>query len=227
MSSAAPRHAPIGERSSAKARDLERAGLLLTFAGVVFLLTLVILESIYPGYSVHSNSISDLLAIGTSTSLIGEPILFLVALTWMAGVYYLFRNTGETGRMVLYLLPGLGLMLAVLSPENVNVVIHSVGAILAFVPGSIAVILSYRMIGSRFRYFAIVLGVLGLAGTALYFGAYETPSIQQTLGTGGWERVIVYPLLIWLIGFGSYLLAKSAESPKEELQPALLEVSLP
>jgi hypothetical membrane protein len=200
--------------SGKDATNLRRAGALLTFAGLAFLLVVTVLEGLYPGYSVHGDSISDLLAIGTKTSLIGEPLLFVVAISWMAGAYYLFRNTGRRGLTVLYMLPGTGLLLAVLSPENVNVAIHSVGAIMAFIPGPIAAILSYRMIKSPFRYFVIPLGVLSLLGVVIEFGAYNSAFSQQTLGPGGWERIIVYPLLVWLIGFGSYLLARPSEGPR-------------
>ena len=186
--------------------DSKRAGVLLTFSGAGFLILIMVLEAIYPNYSVHANTISDLLAIGTTTSLVGEPLAFAVAVSWIGGAYYLFRKSGKRSLMALNLLPGTGLMLAVLSPENVNVAIHSVGAVVAFVPGPIAAILSYRMIKSPFRYFALSLGFLSLFGTVMEFGAYETAFFQQTLGPGGWERVIVYPLLIWLIGFGSFLL---------------------
>jgi hypothetical membrane protein len=203
--------ANVPHQPEPSASDLRRAGFLLSFAGADFLLVIMVLEAIYPGYSVHHNTISDPLAVGTATSLVGEPMLFLAAISWIAGAYYLFRNTGRTGMMMLNILPGAGLLLAVLSPENVNIVLHSAGAVLAFFPGPIAVILSYRSIRSPFRYNALALGSLSLIGTTIYFGAYETSLVQQGLGPGGWERLIVYPLLIWLIGFGSYLLAKSSE----------------
>jgi hypothetical membrane protein len=32
-------------------------------------------------------------------------------------------------------------------------------------------------------------------------------NIYFGLGVGGMERMIVYPILIWMIGFGSYLVA--------------------
>jgi len=191
-----------------------RAGILLAFAGSGFLMLTTVLEAIYPNYSVHANTISDLLATGTTTSLIGEPLAFAVAVSWIGGAYYLFRKRKKRGLMALNLLPGTGLLLAVLSPENVNIVIHSVGAVVAFFPGPIAAILSYRMIRSPYRYFALSLGSLSLFGTVMEFGAYETAFFQQTLGPGGWERVILYPLLIWLIGFGSLLLVDPGEGPR-------------
>jgi len=197
--------------SGSAATDSKRAGLLLTFAGAGFLMLIMVLEAIYPNYSIHANTISDLLAIGTPTSLIGEPLAFAVAVSWIGGAYYLFRKSGKRRLMALNLLPGTGLLLAVLSPENVNIAIHSLGALVAFIPGPIAAILSYRMIKSSYRYFALSLGSLSLFGTVMEFGAYETAFFQQTLGPGGWERVIVYPLLIWLTGFGSFLLKKPSE----------------
>lgn len=201
----------VPHEGGANASDLRRAGFLLSFAGVDFLLVIIVLEAVYPGYSIHHNTMSDLLAVGTGTSIVGEPMLFLAAICWIAGAYYLYRHAGRTGMMVLNLLPGTGLLLAVLSPENVNLVLHSIGAVLALVPGPIAAILSYRTIRSPFRYHALSLGSLSLIGAVVEFGAYGTSLVQQGLGPGGWERVIVYPLLIWLIGFGSYLLAKSTE----------------
>jgi len=200
--------------SGKEATNMKRAGALLAFAGLGFLLVVTVLEATYTGYSVHGNTISDLLAIGTTTSFVGEPLMFVVAISWMAGAYFLFRNTGKRGWTILNLLPGTGLLLAVLSPENVNVAIHSVGALMAFIPGPFAAILSYRMIKSPIRYFAISLGALSLLGAVIEFGAYNTAFFQQTLGPGGWERIIVYPLLVWLIGFGSYLLVKSSEGPQ-------------
>ncbi|HEV2231545.1 MAG TPA: DUF998 domain-containing protein, partial [Thermoplasmata archaeon] len=193
---------------------------LLSLSGIVFLLTVMVFEALSPGYSTHQNTISDLLAVGTGTSLLGEPMIFLAAMCWIGGAYFLFRRTGQPGWLALNLLPGTGLLLAVLSPENVNLAVHSLGAVLAFVPGPISALLSYRRLRSPFRYLALALGAISLAGTAIFFGAYETPLVQQGLGPGGWERVIVYPLFLWLIGLGSDRLRASTErtpgSPRVE-----------
>lgn len=130
--------------SENRSKNQRLAGVFYTFAGSSFILLITFLESIYPSYSVHSNTISDLLAIGKSTAIIGEPIAFIVAVTWIAGGFFLFRGTGKRSQQILNVLPGTGLLLAVLSPENVNIAIHSIGAVLGLVVGSVAVILSYR-----------------------------------------------------------------------------------
>jgi len=208
-------HTVTGRPNSGSAvSDSKTAGALLAFAGLGFLMLITVLESVYPNYSVHANTISDLFALGARTSLIGEPFAFAVAVSWIGGAYYLFRKSGKRRLMVLNLLPGTGLLLAVLSPENVNLAIHSMGAVVAFIPGPIAAILSYRMIKSPYRYFALLLGSLSLFGTVMEFGAYETAFFQQTLGPGGWERVILYPLLLWLTGFGGLLLAEPSEGSR-------------
>ena len=180
----------------------------MAFAGMEFLILVTMLESIYPNYSVHGNAISDLLAIGTSTSLIGEPLAFLFATSWLAAAYYLFRGTGKRGLMALNLLPGVGFALAVLSPENVSLAIHSVGAVLAFIPGAIAAILSYRMVGSVPVLCRLPGGAQhggrprGVRGLQLEPDATDPGS--RRMGAGP----IVYPFMLWLVGFGSYLLGR-------------------
>lgn len=192
-----------------KVSDIRLAGALFCFGGTEIILMLTLAEALYPGYSTHANTISDLAAIGKPTSLFFDPAVFVWGLSWLLGAYFLFRGTGRERLMALNMLPGVGVMLAALSPENVNIAVHSIGAVVAFIPGAIAVILSYRVIKSQFRYFALALGSLSLISVAIYFGAYYSPLVQQTLGSGGAERITVYPIVIWLIGFGSYLLALS------------------
>jgi hypothetical membrane protein len=191
-----------------KSPDVRRSGLFFTFTGSAFLLLITFLETIYPGYSVHTNTISDLFAVGRLTSTIGEPIAFLIAVTWITGGYYLYRRTEKRWRLVLNVLPGTGLLLAVLSPENVNVGIHSIGAVLAFFSAPIIMLLAFKSITTAFRYFSLFFGIFSLAAAILEFGAYYSSVVQQSLGPGGAERMIIYPVIIWLIGYGNYLLAK-------------------
>jgi len=152
------------------ATDVKLAGILFFFGGMEIILLLTVAESLYQGYSVHTNTISDLAGIGRSTSLFFDPALFLWGLSWLLGAYFLFRDGGKKGMMLLNILPGIGVMMAALSPENVNIAIHSVGAIIAFIPGAITLLVSYRLIGSQLRFFALFLGLLSLASVAIYSG---------------------------------------------------------
>jgi len=208
--------------STKKGTDARIAGIMFTSAGIIFLILTTASEAIYPNFSLQTNSISDMAAIGTQTTAIEEVAILGLAIPWIVGAFYLFRNTGKKSLMFLNLLPGIGAFLAALSPENVNIAIHSVGALLAFPFGAIAAILSYRMIHSPFKYFSVGLGALSLIATLVTFlGQWiigpcgtcvgNTPGYVQSLnklllGLGGWESMIIYPLIIWLIGFGNYLL---------------------
>jgi len=203
---------------SDKSSDRWRAGILFILGASVFLLLTTAAESIYPSFSLQTNAISDLAAIGTSTTVIEETAIFAFSICWILGAIYLFRNTGRRGLMILNMIPGIGFFLAGASPENVNLVIHSAGTI-GFPLGAIAAILSYRMIRSPFRYLSLALGALSLVSTVIIFVGWKvvcgtcgyTAGLSQlALGLGGWESMIIYPLLIWLIGFGNYLMTTSA-----------------
>jgi hypothetical membrane protein len=204
-----------------KSSDRRLAGILFTLGASLCLLLTTAAESIYPNFSLQTNAISDLAAIGTSTTVIEETAILTLSICWMLGAFYLFRNTGKKGLMILNLVPGMGFFLAGASPENFNVVIHSIGTI-GFPLGAIVAIMSYRIIRSFFRYLAFALGTLSMVSTIIIFVGwrvvcgtcgYQAGLSQAVLGLGGWESMIIYPLLIWLIGYGSYLLAISKPSP--------------
>jgi len=204
-----------------KGPDTKRAGILFTFGSLVFLLLTTAAESIYPNFSLQNNAISDLAALGTSTVAIEGTAILGLSICWIVGAYYLFRNTGSRGLMMLNLLPGIGFLIAGLSPENFNIVIHSSGTF-AFPVGAIAAILSYRSIRSWFRFVSVLLGAVSLVATFVIFAGwrlgpcgtcgYQQALNQLALGLGGWESMIIYPLLLWLVGFGSYLLTIAGSS---------------
>jgi hypothetical protein len=41
--------------------------------------------------------------------------------------------------------------------------------------------------------------------------SYDQRLDKLALGLGGWESMIVYPVLVWLIAFGAYLMTRSSE----------------
>jgi hypothetical membrane protein len=190
-------------------RDSRFAGIFFLISGIVYLLGETIGEATYAGYSVHSNSLSDLGATGTSTFWVYAPAVFSWGLFWLLGAYFLYRSKGMRISFVLNLLPGIGILLVAIFPENVNLVLHSIGSVMGIFFGIVAVFMSYRMISSPVKYIVLLLGIMSLIGAGLEFGGYNSALVQQGLGAGGTERIIVYPLLIWLMMFGGYLSANS------------------
>jgi len=101
---------------------------------------------------------------------------------------------------LLYFLPPIGTIIVSIFPENTILVMHSLGALIAFVFGAVSAIYAYRFTKSPFRYFSILLGVISLFAIPLL-------GDSSLLGFGGIERLVVYPYIIWGIAFGAYLTA--------------------
>jgi hypothetical membrane protein len=130
--------------------------------------------------------------------------LFLTRTTWP-------RRRLTTWGLVLLGVAEAGTILVGLSPENVNVLLHIVGA-LNIPAGNVAMILLGLAIWrdrpgmARFSVVASVVGLLGLlAGPFL--------AILTGHGGGLAERIALYPLIIWLIVCGLAVLTKDLQAP--------------
>ena len=178
------------------------AGMLLFIAGVQFLWGMVIAEALYPNYDVSENYISDL-GVGT-TSLIFNSSVFLFGVMAVAGAYFIQRAFSSRLLSTFFTLAGVGGMGVGLFPENTISVIHGTAALMAFGFGGLSAIVSYKLQKPPLSYASILLGVLSVLALAL-FGS----RIYLGLGVGGMERMIVYPTLLWAVGFGGHLIGYS------------------
>lgn len=183
-----------------------RAGVLLLISGMEFILMVMVCESIYPGYSVHSNAISDLGATSARSFLLYEPAIVSWGFLWLLGSYLYWRGSRGKSILALNMLPGLGILIVASFPENVNLLMHSVGSVVGIFSGIIVVLFSAMKVRGVLRYLILGLGVISLAAAIVEFGSYGSQFVQQTLGPGGWERAIIYPLLIWEVAFGAHII---------------------
>ena len=179
-------------------------------------------EATYPEYSVSQNFLSDLGATchyeaGTSPCFIVQPasiifnsVLFLLGSVSLVSAYLVYRALGRRLFPTFFGLYGLGTLLAGVFPETVSTV-HQLASLLAFVSGGIAVLVSAR-IGlemSRIRRYALmILGVLVLIALipAVFSGPFIRLNNDFGIGPGGMERMVVYPLLLWILAFGTNLM---------------------
>ncbi len=188
------------------------AGLLL-FAGVVQMVLLkVVCETAYSAYNVGQQPISDLgnwgLAGNFAVVFTFSSVLFGACI--MAGAY-LVRH-GLKSRLFIFSLAlagacniGVGLV-----AEDVSPPVHGIIAIVMFVSWAVAAILSYKLEGSPFSFLSLSLGSFSLVMFFLSFlGKYASSSLVFGLGFGGTERLVVYPLWLWTLGFGAYLMASN------------------
>jgi len=70
-----------------------------------------------------------------------------------------------------------------------------------FLFAGLSAIATYRFQKKPMGYFSAILGVITLIALILYVG-----DIYLGLGPGGMERMIVYPALLWAMGFGGHLM---------------------
>ncbi|MCJ7571695.1 MAG: hypothetical protein MUO82_07445 [Candidatus Thermoplasmatota archaeon] len=85
--------------------------------------------------------------------------------------------------------------------EN-NLPMHMLATFSAFLSIGLTAISSYKVTKYPFNIIVILLGLTSLVALIFFIG-----NIYFGLGVGGMERMIVYPILIWMIGFGSFLIA--------------------
>jgi len=88
--------------------------------------------------------------------------------------------------------------------------VHSVFALFVFVFGAASAIMSYKFEKSPLSYISAILGAVMLAALALFISG---PGFYLGLGLGGMQRFMIYPLLLWMLGFGAYLLEIPTRPP--------------
>ncbi len=208
-------------------RRITLAGVLLFIGAVWITLAITIAESLTPGYDVSKEFISGLgspIFSGTCNavpscvtpiqpaSVVFVSSLFILGILQLWSGYLLRRSTihrkfalaiAVVG--VVAVLIGVSYLPFYLGASTVGVVgamfaLHITGALTFFILLPIAAISTYRFATKPMKYFSAVLGAISLASTVLNFtGNY------LDLGAGGMERMIVYPLFLWQIGFGACL----------------------
>jgi hypothetical membrane protein len=188
-----------------KYENREIAGLLLFIGGVQCVLGIIIAEALYPGYSTSENYISDL-GVGPS-SLIFNSSVFLLGVLAVGGAYFIQRAFNFRLFSIVATITGIGAIGVGLFPEDAGVV-HAVFSLTTFLFAGLSTILSYKLQRPPLSYFSVVLGALSLLALVL-FGS----GIYLGLGKGGMERMIAYPALLWLIGFGGYVIGYSRDEP--------------
>ena len=201
------------------------AGALLFVAGIVAIMGIITAEATYPGYSTAQNDISDLGATRPPNSTIKQPAATIFAATLVvAGLlliggalctYRAFGNSRSSGLLALFLaLFGVGAIgVALFNGSNdASLVVHTLFALLTFSAGAIAAIAASVVVRSPFRYISIVLGVIALAGLVLVIVFGDVNPVFSAIGNGGAERWIAYPSVLWVIGFGGYLMGAPANA---------------
>jgi hypothetical membrane protein len=210
---------PSRSRAVLAARDtrsLRLSGTLMVCAGVAILMGIITAEALFPGaYNTSQNQISDLGSTWNPGGIVKEPsatifnaTMLVTGLMIAASAGLLYRATARRGLGIAVGALGLGILLVgIFHGEMVNghfssAGVHPIVAMVAFIAGPTAALLSSRIIRGPFGLVAAALGLVGLISVLL-----SGPLGDTGLGEGGIERWIAYPTVLWLVAFGGYLLA--------------------
>lgn len=186
----------------------EVAGLCFVALAAQFVTAIMLAAAMVPGYDFRGGAISDL-GVFTETALLFNASLVVVGVLNLLGGYFFYRAHGKHWLFAVYAVAGVGAIVAGLFPLDTGG-LHTLGALLAFVFFNVQAIgtgtrlngvtKAVSMLAGALGLVFVVLMVLGDAGNAAAFGP---------IGHGGTERMIIYPVMIWMIAFGGYLLGSS------------------
>jgi hypothetical membrane protein len=133
-----------------------------------------------------------------NTTFIVTGALILIGLFLTRSIWPRRRLT--TWGLILLGVAGAGTILIGLSPENVNVLFHVIGALNIPTGNAAMILLGVAIWHERqgMAWFSVLSGVIGL------LGLLAGPCLVIATGHGGGlaERIALYPLIIWLIVFG-------------------------
>jgi hypothetical membrane protein len=174
------------------------AGMLIFIGTTLFLFGIIISEALYPGYQV-TQVISDL-GVGPTAWLFNSTI-FIFGISFVVSAYLLLNIGTNRYFTVLLGLAGLGAVLVGLLPETLGFP-HAIAAGMVFLCGGFGAITGYYVFRGPFSLLSPLFGVISLL-TAILFVSH----LFFGLGVGGMERMITYPLIIWALGSGAYLMS--------------------
>jgi hypothetical membrane protein len=149
-----------------------------------------------------------------NTTFVLTGVLILVGLFLTRSIWPQRRLA--TWGLILLGVAGLGTILVGLSPENVNVLFHLIGALNIPAGNAAMILLGLAIWRERIKlaWFSVLSGVIGLLGLVV------GPVLVILTGHGGGlaERIALYPLIIWLIVFGFAILTKKVRT-RDNLGP--------
>jgi hypothetical membrane protein len=193
-----------------------KAGTALFVGGVQFTILWFLSEVLYPGYSVTHNYISDL---GTSCS--GRGAACLLPPAWwvfdlseivfgfliVLAAYFFYRAYPYKPVATVFVITGIALIGTGAFDESFGPW-HILFSLITFLFAGLSAVITFRFQRSPLSYLSVLLGVISLVALVLYIPVGGDFGNLIGIGQGGLERLIVYPVLMWSVGFGGYLIGQ-------------------
>jgi len=195
--------------------NASKAGVAIFAGAAQYSIGLILAEIYYPNYNVSTNAVSDLGATCTTSGcVINQPSstifnssVVLLGLLVLVGAYFLQRAFHWKPAAAMIALAGIGAVGVGLFPETTGVW-HGLFSLIVFLFAGLSAVVTARFQKKPMSYFSIILGFATLVALVLYVGGN-----YFGLGSGGMERMVVYPVLVATIAFGGHLMAMD-DTPK-------------
>lgn len=196
------------------------AGLLFFLAGATIVMGIITAEIFYPvEYSISQNMISNLGSTRPPHSIIYQPSagifdnsMLIAGLMILFGSFFLYKTYPRNILVYSIAVLGIGTFGVGVFPAF-HPYAHPITAFVAFFAGGISAVFSARVATSPFKYIACFLGIVSL--TFLLLGVIFPQNIVPVLGRGGTERWVAYPMMLWMTGFGGYLMSGVLKKSKK------------
>ena len=179
------------------------SGSLLFIGGTQFILGIILSETLYPGYNTSLQTISSL-GVGPSAVVFNTSIL-LLGIMGLIGVFFyhqIYKLNLFSALLGLAYIGAIGVGIFTEAPSTFS--LHVIFSFMAYVFGGLAAIASYEQQKQPMSHFSVILGAFSLMAIIILASGNNLG-----LGLGGIERMVAYPLLLWLVGYGSQLISKN------------------
>lgn len=173
-----------------------------------FMTVIMLAAAMVPSYDFRAAAISGL-GVFPETVFLFNMSLVLVGVLNLAGGYLSYRTHGKRWLVAIFARAGIGAVGAELFPLDAGG-LHGLFALLAFPFFNVQALRTATRLRGAVQALSVLAGGMGLVFVVLMaLGDAGNAAAFGPIGHGGTERMIVYPVMLWLVAFGGYLLAKS------------------
>ena len=156
------------------------------------------------------------------SAMIFDTTMLIAGVLLLAGAFALWRLYRDRVLTVVSTLFGAGALGVGIFPGNTAP--HPLVAMIAFVFSALTAIAVFKVTSAPFRFMSLSAGLLSLIALIVGFLGDNSP-IAKSIGIGGVERWVVFPMILWLAFFGGHLLASRHRRQPDRPGPAAMDGS--
>ncbi len=187
------------------------AGIVLMTACLQFILAVMLAETQYKFYSTSMNTLSDLGAVAGYSATIFNLSVIALGIMGVVVVYLVLKSGGCRLFSSCLALASVAAVGVGLFPTYTGTP-HVLFSGLVFVFGTLAIIFSYRLgLNVPMVALSFLLGLVSLVTIFSFLWLGMDSPLVKTLGVGGAERLVAYPVLLYLVGLGGYLTSRGED----------------